>query len=652
MTVHALDADWQQFILDNGWRASIHALTRVTGRSAEDIAQVRRTGACTRLARREGFANLFTLWHGRPPTDGEWPAPRKRGCGGYEWQAPELALLASLIGRLGIVEIAQILTRRLRERTGDHNAERSRQAVQIRANKIGMQSSDVLGGITTTEAGREIGSLAIIHQNIRSKRLHAVRVGRLLVIPHAAWKEWKSKRVFPPEGYVPLRTIREALSIRSDKLSEFARMGYVPTAVRCNPFGTQGPSTQFGTWYVDPKVAAQILADRRAGRPMPWHGKPMADNLRATFKRWQARRHPASCATCADIWGKTGAPRSYADYERRYHPLAHGAKRHLTRPWSPGLTIQEVAAAAGCSVTYVRRAIENGVLVSTRQGRCQYIARTDATRWRARKCPTGDSKKSWISLRTAHKQYCFTPKELRGFMASGVLQSKTGTAGAMRGIIYVSRHQCGQLREKIGFTEEQAARRAGVTVPRLRRLLAGVDWRKAEGIPLVAVQAVIKRLESREGYTLPEAAAALGTTVPWVLARKEDGTIKVSQAKWDRRRIYISEPMFQRLKAAQRRPGRREPLNADWLRLSDAAHEAGVSTTTLMHWNERGALDRRRSRIGWRYHRAAVRACARRYWPSVRFHRANPPDWLRGESVPMTHIVRTLSSTNGTQKPE
>ena len=51
-----------------------------------------------------------------------------------------------------------------------------------------------------------------------------------------------------------LSTLRQPLGIRSDKLSEFARMGYVPGAVRCNPFGVPGPSTQFGTWYIDPKT--------------------------------------------------------------------------------------------------------------------------------------------------------------------------------------------------------------------------------------------------------------------------------------------------------------------------------------------------------------------------------------------------------------
>src|SRR3546814_13148959 len=69
----------------------------------------------------------------------------------------------------------------------------------------------------------------------------------------------------------------------------------------------------------------------------------------------------------------------------------------------------------------------------------------------------------------------------------------------------------------------------------------GVDWRTAEKIPLATVQAVIKRLKSRSGYTIAEAAAALGATEQWVHDRINDGTVKVIQAKWDRRRTYLSE---------------------------------------------------------------------------------------------------------------
>lgn len=625
--------DWVQFIRTYGWRALVRELAAVLSLPEEEIERVRRTAGCKRLTTGKRFAELFSLWHGRAPQESEWPVPHKCGsAGNYEWQAPEQALLASLVGQLSIPDIAQTLTVRLRSITGDPAALRSHDSVQVMVNRIGLQTSDVIGGITTAEAAREINSLPIVHQAIAKKELPVRRVGRLLVISRDAWQAWKEKRVFPPEGYVPLRTIRDVLSIRSDKLSEFARMGYVPTAVRCNPFGTKGPSTQFGTWYIDKAVADRLVADRRAGRPMPWHGKPMADNLRVTYKLWQERKHPAACATCREIWGKPGAPDTFEDYFARYPVLAHGAKRHLTLPWTPGLTPAEVASQSGCSEGVVLSAITNGMLAARKEGSVYYVTQTDATRWRTRKCPTGDNATSWISLDTACKQYLFSMKELRSFIERKELTAKIGIAGAQRGIEYVSRHQCGQLREKLGFTEEQAARRVGVSVPRLRILLEGVNWRQDAGIPLVTVQAVIKRLESHEGYSIEEAAEKVGETVSWVLDRKRDGTIKVLQAKWDRRRVYITEPMLQRLMEAKQKPAPRAHFGAEWLRLSEAAAEAGVTAATISHWAESGELDRRKSNIGWRYHREAVRARARAYWPRVRFHRATPPAWYVSET--------------------
>lgn len=645
MAVSAMDqdGDWRKFVLAHGWRASQWDLAVVLDRSAAEIERLRRTGACRRLAKAKNFTELFSLWHGRAPTDEEWPAPRKSGVGSsYEWQAPEVALLASLVGRLGVTDIARVLTKRLQQVTGDRGARRTRNSVQTRVNQIGLQASDVVGGITTKQAAREIGSLAVIHHAIHKKQLRPNRVGRLWVIPHDAWKAWKAKRVFPPKGYVRLSAIREALGIRSDKTSEFARMGYIPTATRCIAFGTKGPSTQYGTWYIDAKIAAQLIKDRRAGRAMPWHGKVMPDNVRATFKLWQKRKHPASCKTCAEIWGKRGAPRSFEDYERRYPPLAHGAKRHLTRRWSPGLTMRQVAQLCGCSASRVRRAILNGALTASGQGRRQYVSRTDATRWRARRCPTGEHDRSWISLETARKQYLFTLRELRAFIRQKKLKSKIGTFGASRGVVYVARHQCAQCRERIGFTLQEAALRVGVSVPRLEQLLEGIQWRKATGIPLATVQAVKKRLESCEGYSLEEAATEVKMPIRWIMARIKDGTIKVSRAKWDRRRVYITAPMLGRLKEAKKLPAGRVRLGEEWLRLSDAAGEAGVSAATIMQWSKRRELKRRTSRIGWRYHRDAVRARSRRYWRRVRFHRAEPPEWLRCEMT-----SQTASATRG-----
>lgn len=624
---------WQRFVLQHGWKAWKHELAAVLGRSEPEVLRVRDTGACSRPrnGKIKRFAELFALWHGRAPRDEEWPRPRKNGGKGtYEWHAPELALLASLVGRMSSEEIAGILTERLRKVTGDRRARRTRISVLIAQNhQLGLVTTDVIGGLTIAQAGRDAGSRAVIYQAIRLKQLRPFRVGRLWVIPREAWEAWKKSRVFPPKGYVQLSSIRKALSIHSDKLPEFAKKGLIPTAVRCNPYGFNIHSTKFGTWFVDPKVARKLVADRRAGRPMPWHGQPDAGNLKVTWRRLQARRHPTSCATCGEIWGSKGAPTSYADYLVRYPPLALGAKRHLTKVWSPGLTRAEVARHCGVGVSRVIRAVENGVLLATRRGRRLYVSRTHATQWRERKCPSGDGDHSWISLANAAKQYLFTLRELRAFIRAGKLRSQVGEFGAQRGVVYVPRHQVGELRRSIGFSEEEAARRVGVSIERLRVLLKGCQWRDAAGIPLATVRSMQQRYESEHGYTIEQAAEKLRVPVAWVEDRIVDGTIRILRNKWDRRRRYVSGPMYQRLLEFRRHPQKRERMNSEWLPQGAAATDAGVSNGTIIKWAVAGDIRRRRSRLGWRYHRRSVRARARRYWRRPKFLRAVPPSWLR-----------------------
>ncbi len=624
--------DWRRFVLEHGHRANTLDLASILNRPEADIRRLRATGACSSRGRGKGFAELFSLWHGREPEAEDWPAPRKVRPGEYEWQAPEIALLASLVGRLGKNEIAQVLTERLRHLTGDPNAARGPGAVQNTMSRIGMQSKDVVGGITTSAAGQEIGSLAIINQAIHKRELRAVRVGRRWVIPYEAWAAWKATRVFPPQGYVLLSTLKQPLSIRSDKLSEFARMDYVPTAIRCNPCGTGQPSTQFGTWYIERKVADTLIADRQAGRPMPWHGKPLNENLQVTYRLWQQRKHPAGCKTCTDIWEGQGAPKTFEDYAVRYPPLAHGAKRHLTRPWNPGLTVAEVARKAGCSVTQIGRAIAHGTLPSTKQGRTTFITRTDATRWISRGSPAGDTQKSWVSLETACQRYLFTERDLKAFIASGALAAKVGIEGAMRGIVYVSKAQCAKLREEIGFTEQEAARRIGVSVPQLRNVLQGVNWRGTGAIPLATIQAVIKRLQSNPGYTIEEAAAAVDKSSTWVEERISDGTVRPLRKQHGQNRLYLSEPMLRRLRDVSVNPPLRPTQQPGWLRLGEAAREAGVTTATIIKWAERQELERRPGTNGWRYSRDAVRSRARAYWQTCRFHRAAVPQWLASEA--------------------
>lgn len=156
---------WQRFVLSEGLGARVRDLAQVLGQPAQAIQQLRSAGASIRPAatsapgrgRSAGrFAELFALWHGRPPKDHEWPLPALRAkADDYEWLPPELTLLASLVGVLGPTEIAQMLTQRLRQVTGDATAKRSRVSVLNQIARLGLQTSDVLGGVTASAAERE-----------------------------------------------------------------------------------------------------------------------------------------------------------------------------------------------------------------------------------------------------------------------------------------------------------------------------------------------------------------------------------------------------------------------------------------------------------------------------------------------------------------
>lgn len=369
---------WQAFILAYGWRANGHHLAHVLGQSFDDIDRVRRTGAVTKGARRE-FGELFTLWHGRAPVEEDWPTPRQVNYGGrtYEILAPEIALVARLVGTMGLRELAGVLTERLRRLTGDATAIRTRNAVQLMLNRSGLQTCDVLGGLTTRDAAARVGRVSLINQAIYNGQLKTFRIGKRHVIPREEFERWLATREEPPIGWIRLASLAKPLGIASDaKLPEYASLGYIPDVVK-----VQGVGTARGTWYIAPERARQILDDARAGRPRPWYGKPLPGNIRAMWSKWQRRRH-TRCRQCAAIW-QGPAPSTIEAFTAKYSSLTLGQKRHLTvdqtRPrrgsfgWRPrgsvarrmrdaGLTVYEAASALNQPSRWIRGWIRMGLL--------------------------------------------------------------------------------------------------------------------------------------------------------------------------------------------------------------------------------------------------------------------------------------------------
>jgi hypothetical protein len=256
------------------------------------------------------------------------------------------------------------------------------------------------------------------------------------------------------------------------------------------------------------------------------------------------------------------------------------------------------------------------------------VTRTESTRWIAGGCPVGTSKASWISLKQAKERYRFTAVELKARIEAGKLNTKVEVRGGSRTLL-VPRQQCSQWRKQIGYTESQAAKLAGVTVAKFRRLLRGVNWRGTGAIPKLTVDAVIKRLKSQPGMTIPEAAKALRRTQAWIRERIQDGSVKVKRSPWDERRQYLTLPMVERLRR-WKRPKKVKVLSDKWITPTLAAELAGVSTATIQAWSRSGELDKVPTPQGNRFRRASVKAMARRHWRVCRRGRRTPPDWLAG----------------------
>lgn len=212
----ALEA-WQAFVLRHPAERTAD-LSYVLNQSEKAIRALRRQSGPLHLGTRQiGFAALFRLWHNRDPHDHEWPPIRRTRAGGtvrYEWQAPELALLADLAHRMSVADIAHALTLRLQRLTGDPNANRTARMVSTQLNALVADAASVLNGLTISQAGQEIGSRVMIANAIESGELPAYKIGRHHLIPYEAWCEWEAKfgiAQWLPAGWLtPVRAALDA----------------------------------------------------------------------------------------------------------------------------------------------------------------------------------------------------------------------------------------------------------------------------------------------------------------------------------------------------------------------------------------------------------------------------------------------------------
>lgn len=617
--------DWRGFVIEYGRRVDADILAAILGQPSVEIDRVRRQ-AGTKPGPRRPFAELFTLYRGRPPLEEDWPKPRKQATG-YEWLPPELAELARLVGLLPAADIAKVLTERLRRITGDPTAERAEHTVNVRVHKLGLLQSDVLGGLTILEAAKRAGvTKTLIYQELRRGTLRSFRVGDRHVIPVAVLDAWKGQRLpEPPKGWVKLWDIERSLGLkeRSSRLSWYAKNGLVPGALFCAGH----------RWWISPEGARELVRRARAGEPLPWHGKYTHPSVtKRSFDLWQRRRH-RDCAECTAIWQRVGgAPRTFEKFYPRWTRIPESMKRHVTSP--DGLSAARAAEYLGIDKHTICRAIAASELSGRREGPRWVIRRADLDAWVQRPdvlSHHGDQEP--LTFKHAAARYQFTEAFLRQLAADGLLvvaPRKDGRPG-------VRPWQIASLRARLGdLTLSQAAAAAGVSPQTFVRDARARGWRDGQPFTQEWVDRVRARQDAPWQLTLAEAAQRLGRTVAWVRHAIDVGVLKALKGV-DRRQRVVGRKLVEQLLRngiPELPPTRGRGRPVEWLQGFQACELAGVTIATIKRWAAIRAIRSRTWRpsdgpYGVRYHKGSVEKRARHYWlHENKFKRATPPAWL------------------------
>lgn len=623
--------DWQGFVLAHGWRARVHHLATVLQQPPSAINHVRAAG-CTPQLKPKEFAELFAIWHGRPPRDNEWPAPVKRGST-YEVLPPELALVATLVGAQSTDEIAAVLTQRLCLLTCDMSAVRSRADVQRMRSSSGLVATDVQGGLTVSQAvkraGRKDVTRVLLQQEIYKGRLRRFQVGRLSVIPARVFDEWLAARLpEPPDGWIKLWDIEEQLgfSRRSEsRPSWYAKQGLIPGALFCAGH----------RWWVSPAVAEDLIRRRRAGLPMPWSGYSHPSCVKRSYALWRERKHRA-CAECRAIWATVGGePRTFEAFFERWRKIPEATKRHLTKP--DGLSAIAAAARTGVEKHTIADAILNGILPARRIRGHWAIRPADLDRWVRRRVLTTNGgvrrlHHQPLTFKHAASRSRLSEGTLRRAVAAGTLTQVTRWDGRP-GLLA---HQVAGLRARVGgYSVADAAGQLGVSAAAFLQSAKICGWQPGFAITRALVYAVKKHREAPWQLTIAQAAKRLRKSAAWVRRAIAAGAIMPLRGL-DRRTIMVGRKAI----AAMIRGGIPElPVTRRgrpvlWLQQTQAADHAGVTASTIIRWKGLGDLVVEERIDGPYYTKTSVERRARQYWTTeCHRKRAVPPAWLQASTT-------------------
>lgn len=257
-----------------------------------------------------------------------------------------------------------------------------------------------------------------------------------LQVPLAGQQEAASLTV-PPAGYVPLSDLARALGQRVDALSRLARISMVPDALRVD----RQEGKRSVAWYLPGRTADGLIAQHRAGQPMPWQGKPLVDELAGKYRLWCVRRHPSACLKCHRIWGHGEPPASFEAYVARYTRLSLGDKAHLTQLWAKLRPLSEAIEhlVRLCGHDRVVEALENGVLRTLeRDGRAWMDSRV-IDEWSAAGYPQAlpAAQQVWVLTSTAAASCSVDLEQLLWLIERDEVRARMGSGPVSKGRLFV-----------------------------------------------------------------------------------------------------------------------------------------------------------------------------------------------------------------------
>lgn len=239
--VSALPPAHKQFLLKYGEVVGVdhlRQLLKIPNRNNVDRIREALGLRTRRFAQRNlSYRQAFERLHGRPPRTSDYPSHHIGTR--FSWHLEEDDVLRQWRGLLPRQELADRISRRLQQVTGDPHARRSADAVQSRANNLKITGPQVQGhlGPTIKEASRSTGiSFNIIYQAVARGELPVQGRAHYRYISWQAWQTWRDnylraqqiladKKEELPEPCTDTKTALNALGVSEAHLGRMLKFG-------------------------------------------------------------------------------------------------------------------------------------------------------------------------------------------------------------------------------------------------------------------------------------------------------------------------------------------------------------------------------------------------------------------------------------------